>query len=159
LDTNAGSFFVLTTNLLRKGKTGFVFDNDPRGQVWNQPAWKYEHTIAEGTCPIVIKNPAKTGGALAHVVTDLHWIAEKDASETPHGNANDVKITRYEYCVELDENRRVIGGEWISYQRPDFMWMAGKPDFSKPVKDTQTGKEFDLAPVFRVYEKSRKMVK
>jgi hypothetical protein len=109
----------------------------------------------EEGCPITIKNPVSTGGKTVHVVTDLYWISEKDASETPHGKDNLVRISNYEYCLELDGNRNVVGGAWISYLRPDFIWMVGKPDLGRPVTDTVTGGLFDFVPLLELYARSR----
>jgi hypothetical protein len=156
LDTNAGTFFVLATNLLQPGKPGFVIDYDQGQQVWNQPAWRYTHTIKEGTCPVEITNPARRDLKVAHVVTELEWIGELEASETPHGKENRVETVSYEYCVEIEaKTNKVVGGSWVGTKRPDFIWMSGKPDFNKVVTDTRTGMQFDLRPLLALYQKSR----
>lgn len=154
LDTNAGTFFVLTTNLIQRGKPGFIIDVVPTSQVWNQPVWKYEHEITENHCDIAIENPAAPNGRVAQVKTNLYWISEKDAAETPHGANNKVKVTEYSYCVEIDENDMVVGGEWLTDERPDFIWMIGKPDLNSKVSDTYTGGRFDFAPLMAAYETS-----
>jgi hypothetical protein len=158
LDTNAGTFFVLVTNLVQKGKPGFVIDVDPGTQVWNQPVWGYSHKIVEGTCPIAIKNPAKASEKVAYVETELAWIGEIEATEAPHGDRNRVEISKFKYCVEMDENNNVIGGAWVEKLRPDFIWMTSKPKFSKNVIDTRTNTEFDLELVNSIYEQSRRVI-
>jgi hypothetical protein len=156
LDTNAGTFFVLATNFIQPGKKGFVIDVVPSSQVWNQPVWKYTHSIREGSCPITIPNPAKPGEKVAHVQTKLYWISEKDAAENPHGTGNNVHTTDYEYCVEIDPaTNKVIGGAWIGEERPDFIWMSAKPNFSAEHKDTRSGLTFDLSMIDKIHGWSR----
>jgi hypothetical protein len=155
LDTNAGTFFVLTTNMIQEGKTGFVIDRDPGTQVWNQPVWAYQHTFVGDTCPIEIKQPARKNQRVAHIKTSLAWVGELHAQEAPHGDKNRVEIDNYEYCVEIDEKDNVVGGAWVSTNRPDFIWMTSKPDFSKIITDSHTGMKFDFTKVISIFEKSR----
>jgi hypothetical protein len=155
LDTNAGAFFVLVTNLVQKGKKGFALDKDPGFQVWNHPVWKYSHTIREGECPIAIEKPASPSGKVAFVTTTLFWIGEKTPSEEPHGKNNSFNLGKYEYCVEMDAKNKVVGGAWAGHNRPDFLWMVGKPDFNRTVRDSQTGMMFDFRLLMSIYEKSR----
>ena len=35
----------------------------------------------------------------------------------------------YLYTVELDSYDRVVGGAWISEERPDFLWVQERADF------------------------------
>ncbi len=156
LDTNAGTFFVLVTNMVQKGKPGFVIDVDPGTQVWNQPVYAYMHTIQEGTCPIKITKPAKAKEKVAYVETKLAWVGELDATEEPHGDKNRMELSLFKYCVEMDENNNVIGGAWVDKMRPDFIWMTGKPEFSKNVIDSRTNTPFDLELITSIYEQSRR---
>ncbi|MEC7183587.1 MAG: hypothetical protein VXW15_12790, partial [Bdellovibrionota bacterium] len=39
-------------------------------------------------------------------------------------------VDDYEYALELDSKDRIVGGSWISYDRPDFIWKQEKPKFS-----------------------------
>lgn len=43
------------------------------------------------------------------------------------------KIFDYEYELELDKDLNIVGGEWRSKERPDFIWQTAK-DFS-PITD------------------------
>jgi len=155
-DTNAGSFFVLSTNMLRPDRLGFVIDVDPGTQVWNQPVWRYRHKIKDNYCPIQIKKKAKGTVSLAYVETELDWVGELVASEQPYGLKSRIETSNYQYCLELDANRNVIGGSWVSHLRPDFLWMTSRPDFSKPITDTRTHQVFDFKPVLDIFESSLK---
>ena len=35
----------------------------------------------------------------------------------------------YRYVLELDSEDNIIGGEWVSFDRPDFLWKQAKPEF------------------------------
>lgn len=36
----------------------------------------------------------------------------------------------YEYLLELDREGRITGGSWISFERPDFLWLFRKSEFT-----------------------------
>lgn len=42
---------------------------------------------------------------------------------TPH---QEFRYRDYEYFLELNASGNIIGGEWITSTRPDFMWMYGR---------------------------------
>ena len=35
----------------------------------------------------------------------------------------------YKYWVELNANNQIIGGEWVSTDRPDYVWMKNRMEF------------------------------
>jgi hypothetical protein len=37
---------------------------------------------------------------------------------------------KYDYTLELDRNGKIIGGAWISTDRPDFIWLQERPMFA-----------------------------
>jgi len=41
-----------------------------------------------------------------------------------------LKVENYEYKLELNNKGEIIGGEWISSARPDFIWKRTAPEFS-----------------------------
>ena len=46
-----------------------------------------------------------------------------------HGHIN--KRDRvYNYRVEINQNGQIIGGDWLTSERPDFLWMQDKPEFA-----------------------------
>ena len=36
----------------------------------------------------------------------------------------------YEYWLELDKKDRIVGGTWVTYDRPDFLWTQTQPEFT-----------------------------
>jgi hypothetical protein len=143
-DMNAGSWHVLVSNMLGLRKTGFVLDQTLNFEVWNQPAWKYQITNAEGgRLPEV--TPAKamellgqSGGTytynasarkLFHVEMDFTFVVESQPSREPHDAADFASTKHYEYILETDENGKAVGGEWVGGSKadhPDFAWWTTK---------------------------------
>lgn len=129
-DTNAGSFHLILTNLVgRQGQT-VIADLSRDAEVWNFPI--YGFSTRE-----ISRRPASPGAApqaVSEVVveTEVSFLMELDAPNwQPVGDSRAVagqKIV-YQYAVELDSLGRVVGGQWISDERPDFMWVQEKADF------------------------------
>jgi hypothetical protein len=38
-------------------------------------------------------------------------------------STDDLKTVKYRYDLELDQQNRIVGGEWYSKERPDFIWV------------------------------------
>jgi hypothetical protein len=137
-DANAGAFHVVITNMLGILGKGFVADIDRYGDVWNQPITNYsttnlgeepvtsEHRSLGITRRIKVKTTMTYGEELKFKTPELeasgilNFVSKWPVTNTPHQKflAKD-----YIYIVELDFNGNVIGGEWISDTRPDFLWM------------------------------------
>lgn len=137
-DANAGAFHVVITNMLGIVGKGFVADIDRFGDVWNQPITNYSYSIA-GEEPVTAEQRADGierrikinlkmtyGEELKFWSPELaatgimNFVSKKPVTKTPHQK---FLSKNYSYIVELDLNGNVIGGEWISATRPDFLWM------------------------------------
>lgn len=137
-DSNAGAFHVVISNMLGLLGKGFVADIDRFGDVWNQPITNYTSSVigeepvssehqAQGIARRVKVNLKMTyGEELKFWTHELesaghqNFVSKMPVTNTPHQKflAKD-----YTYIVELDSMGNVIGGEWISATRPDFLWM------------------------------------
>jgi hypothetical protein len=142
-DTNPGTFHVVTTNFLGLMARSFVEDRTYDAEVWNQPVARYEVTLLEGVdiakAHELLDVPESEGSEtyifnpeaaqLYHAKMDLDYVTESNSSS----NANlastiesYLRTDRYEYILELDEDGKVIGGEWIGASKtnhPDFLWL------------------------------------
>ena len=49
--------------------------------------------------------------------------------EGEKGVAYGYNVDEYEYALELDAHNNIVGGSWISFERPDFIWKIEKPKF------------------------------
>jgi hypothetical protein len=140
-DTNAGAFHVVLTNMLGLQKKGFIIDRDRSDQVWNQPVWHYEIQVegkgepSPGAAPGTVEEVTVSSNVSYVMEVHPHWDALGDNSPS--------FTAEYRYRLELDGSGKIIGGEWLTDVRPDFMWMQEKPEF--------TGY---FAPLKKIYEAS-----
>lgn len=136
-DVNAGAFHVIISNMLGLHGKGFVADIDRFNDVWNQPIVGYKTQILNDE-PILSYHQSQGiyrrvrvqlgmtyGEELKFFTPELaaqglkNFVSKKPVTLTPHQKF----LTRnYEYILELNADGKVIGGEWITQTRPDFMW-------------------------------------
>ncbi len=121
-DVNAGSFHVVLTNFIGLRKKGFVADVTRDLEVWNQPVYAFDavvtgrHAPSEGAAPGTVEEAEVTAAMTYAVETSPIW----DAVGGTRRAASTTKT--YHYRVELNAQGEVIGGEWDSEDRPDFLW-------------------------------------
>lgn len=71
------------------------------------------------------------------VETEIDYTTERDAAMEPWGqdaNSPILKQAYYRYRLELNAKGEIIGGNWISQERPDFLWNMSKPRFTSDFK-------------------------
>jgi hypothetical protein len=140
-DVNAGAFHIIISNMLGIHGKGFVADIDRFNDVWNQPIAAYKTEII-GEEPVEsvhfqygvsrrirIKLKMTYGEELKFYTPELeaqghqNFVSKLPVTLTPHQKF----LTRqYEYIVELNNQDSIIGGEWLTQTRPDFMWLYGR---------------------------------
>lgn len=140
-DVNAGAFHVVISNMIGLLGKGFVADIDRYNDVWNQPIHSYATEVVkeEGVTSghrafgierrIHVKMKMTYGEELKFYTPELastgarNFVSKLPVTMTPH---QEFRHKSYEYVLELDGTGKIIGGEWISQTRPDFMWMYGR---------------------------------
>lgn len=140
-DINAGAFHVVITNMIGIHGKGFVADIDRFNDVWNQPITSYKSNIVgeeavdsfhrtQGVARRVrVKMKMTYGEELKFYTPELaatgarNFVSKKPVTGTPH---QEFRSKDYEYIVEIDSAGKIIGGEWITETRPDFMWMYAR---------------------------------
>lgn len=136
-DTNAGAFHVVMANMIGIHSKSLVADVDRFGDVWNQPLVSYEATFKE---ELLVNEEQYNYGVARRLRMEMKMTygeelqfysqAAVDRGEDNFVSKNPVTRTgqqefrfkTYEYILELDNNDHIIGGEWISATRPDFLW-------------------------------------
>jgi hypothetical protein len=120
-DTNAGAFHVVLTNQISFKDESFIVDVTRDAEVWNQPVTGYTTEVykttegaSEGAAPGTVKE--------VWVKTGLKYIIEVTQSFELIPTPWKIKYAYYDYRLELNKEGRIIGGEWISETRPDFLW-------------------------------------
>ncbi|KAG7397000.1 hypothetical protein PHYBOEH_001450 [Phytophthora boehmeriae] len=165
-DISSGFFHIAVANILGKHKQSFIVDVSSDSPVWNQPVQKYEFLETEivdaaklsqeyfGNATYPFNDNMKY---MAKCTTRLTWTAEslEDGALTATGRiAAYTAYQDYEYCLELDENYAVIGGEWLGDSRkdhPDFLWLPA----AKPSTDTVTDTGMYYQDVIELLEQSQ----
>ena len=129
-DTNAGSFHIVLTNQIALRKAGFVADVTRDAEVWNQPVSGYETVVLK-------EQPASWGAAIGtvkEVVVETRMYYGLEVYPRWHPlvgtSGNSIVSKTYQYRVELNRSNEIIGGEWISDERPDFLWATTRSDFT-----------------------------
>lgn len=127
-DLNAGAFHIVISNMLGLRKEGFMGDVDRFKEVWNQPIVGYKSTILASNL-----EPSRRAADLAvkeiRIATDLFYVDEVDhvTWDVVHGTKEQLIAKRsYVYRLEIDADGKIVGGEWESAERPDFLWNKEK---------------------------------
>lgn len=125
-DLNAGAFHIILTNRIGLQHVGFVMDVDRYSEVWNQPI------VAYRSRELGRYQPSRTAARGTYyemrIETEVFYINEAEASwNVLHGTDKQAMMYRLvTYRLEINRNGDIIGGEWESEDRPDFIWQKGK---------------------------------
>jgi hypothetical protein len=138
VDVNAGAFHVTLANMIGIYSRGFVADIDRLNDVWNQPVYGYSSQVTreEAVTPddrmqgierkIRVSTKFTYGEELKFYTPELaaeghqNFVSKKPVTGTVH---QEFRFKMYEYILELDGAGKIVGGEWITETRPDFMWI------------------------------------
>ncbi|HXH75476.1 MAG TPA: hypothetical protein VNJ08_10955 [Bacteriovoracaceae bacterium] len=125
-DLNAGAFHIVLANKIGIEGTGFMADLDRYKEVWNHPVYAYE-TVVTGTRKAK-RDSAPGTVSVVLVETSVHYVDEAPSTwDTVIGTEGQRVLTKeFEYDLDIDANGKIIGGEWHSRQRPDFLWTYEK---------------------------------
>ena len=134
-DTNAGSFHVVIANMIGIKKKSFVADVTKGKQVWNQPVHAFESEVISEQAPSAgaaigtVKEIVIQTRMTYTVETSAIWEATNNTTE--HSDSTE----SYNYRIELNNRGQIIGGEWETSNRPDFLWTQSRPRFTGIFKD------------------------
>lgn len=128
-DVNAGSFHILLTNTVGLEGTPMVADLRRDEQVWNHPLISFASQIVGDTSAI----PSTAAPGTVRVITfntTVRYVSgigptwnRVPASRYPQQISSRI----YQYSIELDSGGNIIGGDWYTNERPDFLWVQGAP--------------------------------
>ncbi|MBF0206294.1 MAG: hypothetical protein HQK53_05340, partial [Oligoflexia bacterium] len=128
-DTNAGAFHVVLTNQIGLMNEGFIVDLNRDAEVWNQPVYAYRTNVlsesdgaSEGAAPETVREIL--------VETQVDYISEVTQSWVPVIEHGGIATETYSYRLELNNRGAIVGGAWVTFQRPDFIWKRKAPAFS-----------------------------
>lgn len=127
-DTNAGAFHITLANQIGLDKAPFVADVVRDLQVWNHPIKAYKSTIVRQQRP----SRGAAAGTVREIVlkTKMTFSVEISPEWAARGpNLQEESTREYDYRLELNDKGEIIGGEWLSDGRPDFLWKQSQPTF------------------------------
>lgn len=123
-DMNAGAFHIVLANKLGINGVSFIADIERGTAVWNHAITKYTSTIVNPFMEPARKSAEGTVKRV-QILTEMEYVSKikKNSWEPVLGTEGQINaVKKYEYTLDLDANDNIIGGEWISKQRPDFIW-------------------------------------
>ena len=142
-DLGPGFFHIAMTNIMGKFKQSLILDVTAGAAVWNQPVRSFKvlelkEVDVKQASERYFKSTVYPFNSemkfLAFAKTKVSWIVEgvEDGPIVTNGRIDAyTHSATYEYLLELDANRNIIGGEWVGasrYEHPDFLWFPkGKP--------------------------------
>ena len=139
-DVNAGAFHVVLANQIGRFGRAFVADVTRDAQVWNQPVHQFSTTVVgyQGV------SPGAAPGTVQEVVVDtiMGYTVEISPQWQATNNtaSHQDSAKSYRYRLELNAYGQIIGGEWLTADRPDFLWAQDHAEF--------TGYYANLGPLY-----------
>ncbi len=126
-DLNPGAFHIILVNKIAFENEGFIADLSRYKEVWNHPIMWYESTMENERGPR--NNSAPGTVRTVKINTKIIYADEtKNYWDTVQGTSlQKVDSAKFSYILEIDANGQIIGGEWKSLHRPDFLWNKAKP--------------------------------
>jgi hypothetical protein len=155
---NPATFHLAVTNYMGLQGRNFVFEPMVDAEVWNHPVWKYKTvyynpiTLAEGSVnnsivtiddarrnltyflSFLLKNKSSDSVYLIGVKTTMYYIGEIKPDHKNKYIPDDEKNKTFSYVLELDGDRNILQGEWISNDHPNWI-LTPKVDASTPEDD------------------------
>ena len=142
-DNNPGSWHQAVVGMVGQEKRSFVLDAIYDYEVWNQPIIGYKYlyfnpqtlkavgSLQEavvGVADFSIDKFKKYRSPLTRKIVGISMDITYVVEASPSHQAVDLlendhhSTASYLYDLELDENDKIIGGEWYENAHPDFLW-------------------------------------
>jgi hypothetical protein len=138
-DVHPGKFHLALVNYLGLKKKPIYFDGSFNNPIWNYPALGYEFKYFNPSKPqwkeplryaIIAKNRLRNDRFRTYRQKDSKYIVGVEVKllfnpyRMPNAEArsNNPRANVYRYDLELDKDYNIIGGEWHTARRPDFIW-------------------------------------
>ena len=128
-DMDPAAFHILITNLIGLKKKSLIVDIDPNNEVWNHVPNEYSFDIYEEYIP---DNTATKGTAKSYWIGLAVSYASAIAPffEPVIGRTEGFYVeNNYQYQIDVNAKGEIIGGQWFSDLRPDFVWKRPRIDF------------------------------
>lgn len=155
LDNNPMTWHLALTNRVGKSAKSLVMDSSRGSEVWNYPIWSYDYQyfnpktlepsqaftaalipIKEFTNDRFRSHRSPEARFILGINMDVFFpgLIEPSTRKDPDLL---IQSKNYIYDLELDENLKVVGGEWYSADTPDFLWTIPENQKALTVEDRQ----------------------
>ena len=142
-DNNPGSWHMAITTELGLNNKPFVMDATFDYEVWNHPVIGYSvsyfnpntldkvKSLKDASVSLIdFKNDkfkkfrSPNAKYIVGITMEVEYAIETMPSTRDHDDVyyDKSNTAYYTYDLELDENRKIIGGEWYNNKHPDFLW-------------------------------------
>jgi hypothetical protein len=138
-DLNPATFHLVLEHFIAHKQQSLNIDIDGGEEVWTQPASGYEFSYFN-LRPLPADYRVPAAGTARVVDVSFNLLYTNETSPTRHPSPPAINRLTYEYTLELDRNDFIIGGEWRSDKRPDFMWQL----VDAPQSRFQAGLDYHL---------------
>ncbi len=144
VDTNPGAFHIALANRINLDKESFIAEVVRDNEVWNQPIIGYSSKVVETKTSGFLNADKKTVKQIK-VQTRLDYAndggrmfwEQSDPEEefyawwNPTNGTSNYRAAHkdFEYYLNLDKKGNITGGYWLSYERPDFIWLKRTKGF------------------------------
>ncbi|WP_409480134.1 hypothetical protein [Pseudobdellovibrio sp. HCB154] len=162
LDSNPMSWHLGVTNRIGMYQKSFVMDSTTGSEVWNFAVKGYDysyfnprtfettHNLKAAVEPIENMTMDKyknyrspRAKYIVGVVMDA-FIPSLITPAVNEGRNDRTKSYNFVYDLELDAGYNIIGGEWHSHARPDFIWSYGATGRAMTTEDLALSESWDL---------------
>ncbi len=144
-DVDAGAFHIALANQIGILKEGFIADVTRDQEVWNQPVFAYRSTVISESSEISLTAQAGTVKEVT-VLTAMFYGVETSRQWNAHPAERSRDKKQYSYRLQLNAEGDIIGGVWLTQDRPDFIWKQ---------KPSETGSE-EWETIMKIYQASVK---
>lgn len=162
LDSNPMSWHLAVTNRVGNQQRSFVMDSTTGSEVWNFAVKGYDysyfnprtfettHNIKAAIEPVenmtadkfkIHRSPRVR--YIVGVSMDV-FIPSLVTPAVNEGRNDRTKSYNFVYDLELDESYNIIGGEWHSSARPDFIWSYPATAVAMSAEDLALSESWDL---------------
>jgi len=142
-DLNPATLHLGLVNQIGRNQRSFILDISKNEEVWNHALASYRmkyfnlrdrvsyNTFSENVTPSSL-NPLRAAGTkkLIGVEVTVSYVGTGYTlfRQTDDKKFDPLKTKNYFYDLELDSNDKILGGEWLSSDHPDFAWLPSQSE-------------------------------
>ncbi len=143
---NPGSFHILLSNFIALRDEGIILDLKRDKRLELRPVVGYVSNFQAIDGPISKTASKKTKRELL-VTTFIKFVRPRLPKWSQEHSSTSRGYESYTYTLELDNEDNIVGGTWISFNRPDFMVKVQSRKFQDNFKDLESIYLKSTAPV------------